>query len=446
MADTTHLSTSGQADRGEWEELRALAQRLATARPALAKDIAELRDAGESAFASARHPVEAEAAAEAFARDLRSLWLSVAGAEAASVYRSPTESEARRVARHHDAFGYERDLQPESLEDRCSGFFPPPPRGWRQEHVLFSSGQAAMTAVLLALGERFATDGVLRLAHRGCYFETKSLIRLLPFLHHATFSHTADVILDEPICCDGQFHSIDTSKLLEASPHAVVFDTTLLGRDDSIERYLAALPSDSRQIVLRVTSCHKLLQGGFELANTGIVSVYAIEDAANFGESLRKVRTLTGAGLSYVDSLALEAPWFLDAGYADEYVRGIFENNGRLARAVASAVSGSIARFAPISHPALDGGAAPYCVFQLRDASPEDYDSLEREIEKQAKKRRLLLAHGGSFGFRGHRFEIVRPETGEPPFLRIALGRRSGWSCEGIIAMLAEMAAGGQHT
>ena len=65
---------------------------------------------------------------------------------------------------------------------------------------------------------------------------------------------------------------------------------------------------------------------------------------------------------------------------------------------------------------------------------------LDKEIAAEALRRRLNFARGGSFGFRAHRYEIVKPETGEAPFLRIALGRRGGWSCEGVIAMIAEMA------
>jgi len=104
-------------------------------------------------------------------------------------------------------------------------------------------------------------------------------------------------------------------------------------------------------------------------------------------------------------------------------------------------MDGAGERFAPVSHPALTAGGAPYCAFQLRDASPADYDALDAEIADEARRRNLLLARGGSFGFRGHRYEIVKPETGEPPFLRVALGRRGGWSCEGIIKMMAEIAA-----
>jgi hypothetical protein len=439
MADSTLLHPTAQCDLEEAEDLRALAQRLAGDAPEIASPVSHLLKTFDTALASSAHPAEAELAAETFARRLRAAWLRAAGAEAASVYRSPTASEARQIARHHDAFGYERDLQPESLETRCRDFFPPPPAGWRQDHILFSSGQAAMTSALIALGQHLAS-GQLRVMHRGAYFETASLLRLLPFITEATFAQTADVVIDEPVCCDGQFHQIDTGKLLAsgASPHAVVFDTTLQGRDDGVDRYLGALDPAAEQIVLRVTSCLKLFEGGLELANAGILSVYERSTAnQKLCEDIRRIRTLTGAGLNLVDVIALEAPLFLDPAYADRYANAVFDHNARLVRAVAEVNK----RFAPVSHPALTDGEAPYCAFQLPDASPEAYDALEREIASETKRRRLVFAHGGSFGFRGHRYEIVKPETGAPPFLRIALGRRGGWSCDGIIEMMSEIAA-----
>jgi hypothetical protein len=439
MADTTHLRVKEQFDAEEGDELRTLAQRLAEDAPEIASPVCHLLKTFDAAIASSLHPAEAELAAETFARRLRAVWLTAAGAEAASVYRSPTANEARQIARHHDAFGYERDLQPESLEARCRDFFPAPPAGWRQDHILFSSGQAAMTSALIALGQHLAPGAHLRVMHRGAYFETTSLLRLLPFITEATFAQTADVVIDEPICCDGQLRQIDTGKLLAsgAAPHAVLFDTTLQGRDDGIDRYLAALNPDADQIVIRVASCLKLFEAGLELANAGILSVYQHPSTdKKLCEEIRRIRTLTGAGLNLVEVIALEAPLFLDPQQADSYARAVFEHNARLVRAVAETNK----RFAPISHPALAGGEAPYCAFQLPNASSEAYDVLENEIASEARHRRLVFAHGGSFGFRGHRYEIVKPETGAPPFLRIALGRRGGWSCDGIIEMMLEIA------
>ena len=433
MADTA--SFSNDAITAEARELHELAQHLADHAPQLSSPISRLESAFEKSLAHAAHPLDAEQAAETFARRLRRVWLEAAGAEAGAVYRSPTASEVQRIARHHDAFGYERDLQPETLEARAKAFFPAPPQGWTQDHLIFSSGQAAMTSALLGLSQRLSTGQPIRIAHRGAYFETRALIKLMPLLQEATFAQTADIVLDEPICCDGQFHQIDTKKLLSSQPKAVIFDTTLLGRDDGVVNYLESLGEKS-PIVLRITSCLKLFEAGLELANAGILSVYS-RGADDLGTDLRRIRTLTGSGLSLADAIALEAPWFFDASEADHYVAAIFAHNARLAEEVSAANK----RFAPVTHPSLSGSNAPYCAFQLKQGSPEAYDALEKEIIAEASRRRLLLHHGGSFGFRGHRFEIVKPETGEPPFLRVAMGRKAGWSCEGIITMMGEIAS-----
>lgn len=436
MADTTHIVMDALA--AEAHELRLMGRRLSRLNPKLAGPISALQSTLDAAITGAEPPV-AERAAEAFARSLRALWLDAAARDASSVYRSPTAHETQRIGRNHDAFGYERDLQPETLERRCAGFFPPPPAGWRQDHILFSSGQAAMTTALMSLGRHIETEkAVLRIAHRGAYFETRDLIRSLPFATEATFAQTADIVVAEPVSCDGQFHQIDTSKLLSAAPNAVIFDTTLLGRNDRVDAYLAALQPGGKQVVLRVTSCLKLFQGGFELANAGLLSIYTAHGSVHgLGDKLRRMRTLTGSGLHLVDTIALEAPWVFDAGYTDAYAAAIFDNNARLAQAVHRTNT----RFEPVTHPSFGGGAAPYCVFRLRDASPDRYDALDREIAAEASRRKLNFVRGGSFGFRAHRYEVVKPETGEPSFLRIALGRRGGWSCEGVIAMMGQLAA-----
>lgn len=434
MADTTPLQAG--FDTAEANELRRYAEALSQHRPGLAAHLAQLRSEFDIASANAA-PDEAERAAETFARSIRAAWLDAVAHEAGSVYRSPTAGEARRIARHHDGFGYERDLQPETLEQRCADFFPPPPKGWRQHHILFSSGQSAMTATLLTLTcHLLANAAPLRLHHRGSYFETRQLLAELPLLHDAKFAQTADIVIDEPVACDGQFHRFDTSKLVSASPRAIIFDTTLLGRDDGIDDYLAERPIGDGQIVLRVASCLKLLQGGFELANAGIVSIYTSHDN-HFADHVRRMRTLTGGGIHLVDALALEAPWVFSSDDVDAYVHAVCDHNARLAKAVDEANR----RFQPVTHPSFAGSKAPYCSFVLKDASEDAYAVLEAEIESEARRRKLNLVKGGSFGFRAHRFEVVKPETDDPPFLRVAMGRRNGWSCDGVIAMMAEIAA-----
>jgi hypothetical protein len=101
--------------------------------------------------------------------------------------------------------------------------------------------------------------------------------------------------------------------------------------------------------------------------------------------------------------------------------------------------------FSQVSHPSLgsdSGAAAPFVLIQLEDDRPENYKKLEEIIAREAKARKLRFDKGGSFGFRGHRYEAILPQAGEiTPFLRVALGARQGWSRDGIIELLCEIAA-----
>jgi hypothetical protein len=67
------------------------------------------------------------------------------------------------------------------------------------------------------------------------------------------------------------------------------------------------------------------------------------------------------------------------------------------------------------------------------------YDGLDEKIAAEAAQRSLVFIKGGSFGFRGHRFETVRP-SGKPPFLRVAMGKRGGPSLDGIVEMFRSFA------
>ena len=131
MADSTRLETD-RYGLAEADELRALARQLVEHNEFVEDDIDFHTRVFDAALVAASHPVEAEQAAETFARSLRRIWLEAAAHEAASVFRSPTKRETQRIGLAHDAFGYERDLQPETLEAAVPASFPRhPPAGAR---------------------------------------------------------------------------------------------------------------------------------------------------------------------------------------------------------------------------------------------------------------------------------------------------------------------------
>ncbi len=419
----------------EADALTALARSLQRTRPDLEGLTREVGSLAAEALGASR-PIEAERTLEQAARRLRAGWLGSVAAETARVLRSPTEREAERLARRRrDSYGYERDYQPDRLEDRCRGFFDATAPGWSAEHVLFSSGQAAMATALLQLAQGAA--GKLRVAHVGAYFETRALATLACALTENAAA--AATVIVEPVACNGRFATHDAARIASRMQdgQTLIVDETLSAPRTQAQAICAAARADI--VVLRLVSGLKLLQQGLELANVGILSVFARrrDQATALAEGLRRARTLTGAGLRFVEALALEAPFFLDPDATGAYADRVFAHNASLAQAVTPGNR----LFKPLG--AAAEAAAPYCAFELaQDGGVEALEALAERIAREADARGLLFERGGSFGFRGHRYEVIEPESGEPPFLRVALGARAGWSCEGAIALLAEIAGG----
>ncbi len=414
-------------------------------------------------FDRAKNPVDFEQFAEDAARALRHVWLEASASSASRFYRSPLLAETTETATGRNIeFGYERDLQPTYLEDRCRTFFDQPPSGWSVDHIVLSSGQSAMAAALHALegGSLFGGQGKLSFAHLGSYFETAEIFSLFGSLLESAGRGRqavdeinrldADIFIIEPIFCDGEFGSVDAASLIEVHRKTAerrrvyLFDTTLVGTSFVLEAELERMRALKPLAVFRLTSGMKLFQGGLELSSVGILSVFTLDESATsarqLGNRIRKIRTLLGLGLSFAEVAALEAPWFLDREYTTTYQRAIFENNARLAHAVSTGNR----LFRGVCHPSRLPDSrgprdAPFCVFRLHERDLQSYAALEDHLRAESERRGILFELGGSFGFRGHRFEVVRPEGGEEPFLRVALGRRSGSSCDHIIQLMMEL-------
>jgi hypothetical protein len=376
-------------------------------------------------------PAETERWLEHFAWKIRHAWLTAAANKTAASFRSPRARDVPLTPRgkEHD-FGYERELCPEELEQRCHRFFEPAPAGTFCEHVLFSSGQAAMLACLLADG---TADEIV---HLGGYFETPELARLARPAPAPGAQRTRTVIA-EPVWFDGQrWGRTDIAAICAQQPAKVIVDATLSGLHYEIGALVSALPSAR---IMRLHSALKLFQSGLELADAGIVTVFdrTADGAQRAADALRHIRALCGLGLRFAEIAALELPAFLDRQMTWDYEQAIFTHNARLARVVAK----NNRLFHTEIHPVLgEGGAdAPYCTLRLATDSDAAYERLEQRIQDAVAEQDILLECGGSFGFRGHRYEIVRPAAARP-FLRVAMGRRAGRSLEKSIALFESLA------
>jgi hypothetical protein len=423
----------------ERNELVWLARTLLALRPDLDEPLETCVGALDQALQADGACLGREQALDGFARSLRQTWLQAVAAETSRIMRSPTNNEALRLFQRHDAFGYERDFQPRELEAALLAAEPAADFARRREIILFSSAQAAMTTLLLAL----QSEAPKRVALLGAYFETRALLEGNAALRGGGLvddARAADIVIVEPIACDGAFSHTDIRALAEAlnevpKPRSIIADTTLCGPGDALAPLLKQAPDSAH--IFTIDSGLKLMQAGLELANVGVVVAHVPAGRADVVADIRRLRTLTGSGLRFVDALALQAPWFADRAYTMRYVHAVFAHNAALASAVARANQ----RFAPVRHPSFDGRGAPYCVFQLARGGEAALNDLAAEIAQDVETRGIAFDRGGSFGFRHCRYDVVVPESDEPPFLRVAMGRRGGWSCDGVIALMAEIAA-----
>jgi hypothetical protein len=405
------------------EDLRTLADRAATV-------------TGQGDFLS--HPIVSgndwltlEKQLDAAAMTLRRNWLGVAHRPGDVTLKSPRTGHVAHVACGSDvSFGYERDIDVSSLERRQD--YLRIPAGWTSDVILFRSGQAALACLVHFAAARWGKTGPLTVAHAGAYFETASLLASWPqsMIRQVGDAATADIVVAEPVWCDGQFGS---SGSLPRARHALILDITMSGPTYDLAAHLPDCP-----LVIADSSGLKLDQAGLELANAGIVRVLSRDNAEDTGNELRQLRGLTGAGLTLDELSALSAPWFMDRAYAERYTSAIFANN----RALAQMIGVRSPMFGPRCHPSLadPGAEAPFCALTLNDPSPEKYRALETHVTQACENRGLLAIKGGSFGFRGHRFELIEPEDGRT-FLRVAMGWRDGWSRQGLCELFAELAA-----
>jgi hypothetical protein len=378
---------------------------------------------------------------EAAALTLRRAWLKAAHRPGDTTLKSPRDGDMARVPCGDSLqFGYERDLDVSILEDR-GATYAPPPTGWTSDTVIFRSGQAALATILQFVASAWGDRRTLSVAHAGAYFETTALLDTWPrrnFRPTGPSVVSADVVIGEPVWCNGSFAA---TKRLPRARRVLLIDTTMIGPACDLDRWLLAAGDDC-QLAIAFSSGLKLDQAGLELANVGIARVLMRDGTQRRSEiagRLRQLRGLMATGLTLDELSALSAPWFLDRAYCDNYVAAIFANN----RALAHAIGRCSPVFEPLCHPALTSDAdAPFCAVQLREPSPSRYRRFVEIVEQQCHRRGLLLTKGGSFGFRGHRFELIEPAPGQGhPFLRLAMGWRDGYSCRGLAELFGELAS-----
>lgn len=456
--------------QSETHELAAECDRLvavADAMPAVAERRRAIAGAWyqkviELAAQSSLETADGERELDRLTAKLRRAWMGTAHEYADATYRSPRAGDGKLLPSQAIIdYGYERSLESSPLDARLQAYRTAP-SGWSARHLLFSSGMAALSGIAQFLTSRMPHGEPSALLGAVAYFETRELLSLGGFstritnsdadFHAALASGAPDVVFIEPIIYDPWLRPFDVRQAMHAAaqcpvPPIVVIDSTLVGPTLPMRQILAETPQ--LPLVIQANSGLKLDQAGLELANVGIVSIYApamhAESLDSVEERLQMLRRLNGTALT-IDALALlDVPFFLDPLSLNEYTSALFGHNAALAKAVGAVATGGL--FETVAHPSLDQrrlpwAQGPFVFFHLRDDSMARYAELEDVVIGAARKRGLVLDRGGSFGFRGHRCEAIELENeARNGVFKIALGARSGPSLHGIIALMAELAA-----
>jgi hypothetical protein len=377
---------------------------------------------------------------EAAALALRRAWFERAHKPADATLKSPCAGTTVPMPGGDTVrFGYERDLDVSMLEER-GALDHPPPDGWTSSRVLCRSGQSTLSCLLHLVTSTTVPAVPLTLHHAGRYFESKGLVDLWPrhvFRHVPAAASEVDLLLGDPVFCDGRF-GVSDPRALPRARRALLLDTTLVGTAVDLSPWFDRFDGP---LVAVFRSGLKLDQAGLELANVGIAQLFEREDTpVAAADNLRRIRGLTGSGLTLDELAALSAPWFLDRTYLEHYTAAIFAHNASLG----SAIGRESAVFEERSHPSLvsAGAEAPFCAVRLRGGDGTAHRRLVEIVDTEVRRRGLRVTQGGSFGFRGHRYELIEPDQKDGlPFLRVALGFRGGRTLEGLIALFRELAS-----
>ena len=461
-------------------DLIELAEELAVSQPGFQRDaVSWITRAREFLGEAGLNSYSGERKLEVLANELRTLWLKTSFDATTSILKSPPHLKSNRLpSRKQIWFEYERAFKPEQLENEFVKVGDTP-KDWDRRHALFSSAMGALTTI----GQVFAVrlDGVnpdkaVRLGMFGGYFETW---RMLNYLHDRDFEvvhldsnadvHTSiangelDIMLLEPVSYDWDMDVFDIDGFHMAyaaagakAPRVVIIDITLVGTHFPLLDFLAGFKEQPPWMVLSVRSGLKLDQQGLELASVGCVDIFVPINksvpvsAADAHERLAAARTVFGVGLSVNDAGALEAPWIFDQKRLWSFSEAIFSNNEHFASQIN--VKGGI--FSKVAHPVVHahlrgrkGAVAPFVMLHLPISQQRSFGHLVAILVHEVGARGLNWEMGSSFGFRGHRFEVikanvqVRPNKDQYGLLKVAMGSRGGPSVAGIIELVNDIAA-----
>jgi len=467
----------------EARHLLGLADEIIISRPQSAKALSSWR--GE-VFDVISKPgpdsIEREARLEDLALQFRSIWMKIAFEHTGHHLKSPLKGDdVIFPLGQKSEMNYERIVMPTAIERRFKTYTPRT-KGWAPAHLLFRSGMGAIVSLFQNLRPHFFSEDHEQIIvdFFGGYFETQRAFDLfssplITFRRHETGNDLLDavdkgdghVLFIEPVSYDWDMEVLDLKRLVASlnkrtrPPEMIVIDTTIVGHTFPMQSFLNALPDPAPPVVVQISSGLKLDQEGLELSNAGLFTLFckddskAAETVQRFLKRLSGNRKINGTNLSSFEIAALDAPWFMNRKRFVEHSQAIFRNNEKLARALSPVVASVGGIFERVSHPSLSDAAdlpwavAPFVVFHFREAFDHDQTHVritETLLKHSSRDGLSFFGTGMSFGFRSHRFEIIKPETILHPkgtakgLLKVAMGSRNGPMASAVTELLTNLA------
>ncbi len=414
--------------------------------------------------AEGRWSLKAEREIEERSMELRRIWIEYAQSYSNFHLKSPPLNTMKILPSNNKIdFSYERNIQANLLEER-SGQYRSQHDLWNSDHVMFSSGMASISTFMQSYLGMFkpSIDKPLTILSWSDYFETRVMMDLYSrdSVHYypcksqeelESYITIGDIFFIEPVRYnwDLEVLNLETflSQLKALHPDKIsvlVMDTTLIGDTLDMSGILEFCSQVPNLIIVQIHSCLKLDQQGFEYSNAGLLSIYTtkrgnLPEAKEFGQYIRKVRTILGTGLGLEEIALLDQPYFLNKHHLNSYCSGVFKHNRELAHSIES--NGI---FKKVAHPSINStfpwAVSPFVVFHLKEDTLENHGFLLGVVLHEAESKGLTFSIGSSFGFRSHRFEVIIPNVSEGKGLfKVAMGFRDGPSKDAITKLFKKL-------
>ncbi|MBI2612662.1 hypothetical protein HYW59_02525 [Candidatus Kaiserbacteria bacterium] len=358
-----------------------------------------------------------ESQVETLSLQVRDMKYAMANLYSVGTYHSVTKGASftkhmgpGQYARKELASPYARSgLEPREMEAYFAGLLPSV-ENTKSETILTANGMASLTTVL-ALVKSEKNDGKY-LIPANSYYELNKVFRHMlrePGVKDFTFQppetlldHTKnddpDMIFIEPIQNDPEMREIDVIDLVSVptkhDKRFVIVDYTISGQNIALHDIIEK--SNPRNILLLISSLHKMYEQGDDVAPAGVIHVVGktAEGLKPITEKLRALRAMLGTNITAPSLLLLQR---ISPDAVEEYSYAIGKNVTTLARDLQRINSPIVKKISAAAE--NESGASRGLVFYIhfmQDVAPR---FVEGVLEK-AREHKLPVMEKSAFGYR----------------------------------------------